>query len=63
MSIRNRLPLAPLAVLMLAAIFMAGSAFGATLNEIRIDQGGADNDEVYSFTLVNYASVGAIYRF
>ncbi len=29
----------------------------------RILEGGADNDEVYSFTLINYASVGAIYRF
>lgn len=29
----------------------------------RILEGGADNDEVYSFTLVNYASVGAMYQF
>ena len=29
----------------------------------RILEGGADNDEVYSFTLINYASVGAIYQF
>ncbi len=29
----------------------------------RILEGGADNDEVYSFTLINYASVGAIYHF
>ena len=29
----------------------------------RILEGGADNDEVYNFTLVNYASVGAIFRF
>jgi len=29
----------------------------------RILEGGADNDEVYNFTLVNYASVGAIFHF
>ncbi len=29
----------------------------------RILEGGADNDEVYNFTLINYASVGAILRF
>ncbi|MCB2204824.1 hypothetical protein KQI65_08740 [bacterium] len=29
----------------------------------RILEGGADNDEVYSFTLINYAAVGAIYQF
>ena len=29
----------------------------------RILEGGADNDEVYNFTLINYAAVGAIYRF
>ena len=29
----------------------------------RILEGGADNDEVYSFTLVNYAAVGAIFEF
>lgn len=29
----------------------------------RILEGGADNDEVYNFTLVNYASVGAIIHF
>lgn len=26
----------------------------------RILEGGADNDEVYNFTLINYASLGAI---
>ena len=29
----------------------------------RILEGGADNDEVYNFTLINYASIGAIFRF
>jgi hypothetical protein len=29
----------------------------------RILEGGADNDEVYSFTLINYASIGAIVHF
>ena len=29
----------------------------------RILEGGADNDEVYNFTLVNYASIGAVYHF
>ena len=29
----------------------------------RILEGGADNDEVYNFTLVNYASIGAIFHF
>ena len=29
----------------------------------RILEGGADNDEVYNFTLINYASVGAIVHF
>lgn len=29
----------------------------------RILEGGADNDEVYNFTLINYASVGAIIHF
>ncbi|MBN1448663.1 MAG: hypothetical protein JXA28_12085 [Bacteroidetes bacterium] len=29
----------------------------------RILEGGADNDEVYNFTLVNYASLGAVYHF
>ncbi|MBL0176367.1 MAG: hypothetical protein IPP94_14060 [Ignavibacteria bacterium] len=29
----------------------------------RILEGGADNDEVYNFTLVHYASVGAQFRF
>jgi hypothetical protein len=29
----------------------------------RLVEGGADNDEVYSFTWVNYASVGALIRF
>ncbi len=29
----------------------------------RLVEGGADNDEVYNFTWVNYASVGALIRF
>ena len=29
----------------------------------RILEGGADNDEVYNFTLINYASIGAIFYF
>lgn len=29
----------------------------------RLVEGGADNDEVYNFTWVNYASVGALLRF
>ncbi|HMA77359.1 MAG TPA: hypothetical protein VKO43_08625 [Candidatus Krumholzibacteriaceae bacterium] len=29
----------------------------------RILEGGADNDEVYNFTLINYASVGAVFHF
>jgi hypothetical protein len=29
----------------------------------RIVEGGADNNEVYNFTLINYASVGAIFHF
>lgn len=29
----------------------------------RILEGGADNDEVYNFALVNYAAVGAIFEF
>jgi len=29
----------------------------------RILEGGADNDEVYNFTLINYASIGAIIHF
>jgi hypothetical protein len=29
----------------------------------RIVEGGADNDEVYTFALVNYLSFGAIVRF
>lgn len=28
----------------------------------RILEGGADNDEVYNFTWLNYASIGAIFR-
>ena len=29
----------------------------------RIVEGGADNDEVYNFALINYASIGAIFSF
>ena len=29
----------------------------------RIVEGGADNDEVYNFALINYASIGAIFYF
>jgi hypothetical protein len=29
----------------------------------RILEGGADNDTVYNFSLINYASIGAIYHF
>jgi hypothetical protein len=29
----------------------------------RILEGGADNDEVYNFALINYASIGAIFHF
>jgi hypothetical protein len=29
----------------------------------RIVEGGADNDEVYNFALINYATVGAIFHF
>jgi hypothetical protein len=29
----------------------------------RIVEGGADNDEVYNFALINYASIGAIFHF
>jgi hypothetical protein len=29
----------------------------------RIVEGGADNDEVYNFALINYASIGALIRF
>ena len=29
----------------------------------RILEGGADNDEVYNFALINYASIGVIIRF
>ncbi|MBN1466950.1 hypothetical protein JXA02_14445 [candidate division KSB1 bacterium] len=29
----------------------------------RILEGGADNDEVYNFSLINYAAVGAIFHF
>ena len=29
----------------------------------RIVEGGADNDEVYNFALINYAAVGAIFKF
>ena len=29
----------------------------------RILEGGADNDEVYTFTLINYASIGALFHF
>jgi hypothetical protein len=28
----------------------------------RLLEGGADNDEVYNFTLVNYATIGLIAR-
>ncbi len=29
----------------------------------RIVEGGADNDEVYNFTLINYAAIGAVFHF
>jgi hypothetical protein len=29
----------------------------------RILEGGADNDEVYTYALINYASIGAIFHF
>ncbi|MFZ1845950.1 MAG: hypothetical protein WAU12_03520, partial [Saprospiraceae bacterium] len=29
----------------------------------RILEGGADNDEVYNFSLIHYASVGVLYKF
>jgi hypothetical protein len=46
----------------LAGTFKLSDHFGIRAG-YRILEGGADNDEVYNFSLFNYASVGITYTF
>jgi hypothetical protein len=47
---------------LVAATFKLSDRFGIRAG-YRILEGGADNDEVYNFSLFNYASVGITYTF
>jgi hypothetical protein len=47
---------------LIAATFKLSDTFGIRAG-YRILEGGADNDEVYNFSLFNYASVGIMYTF
>jgi hypothetical protein len=47
---------------LLAAMFRLSDRLGARAG-YRILEGGADNDEVYNFSLFNYASIGITYTF
>ncbi len=46
----------------LGLVYRTGAHWGLRAG-YRILEGGADNDEVYNFALVNYVSVGAAYHF
>ena len=47
---------------LLAAIFYPGRNLSLKAG-YRILEGGADNEELYNFTLIHYALIGGIYRF
>jgi len=47
---------------LIAATYKLSDGFGIRAG-YRILEGGADNDEVYNFSLFHYASVGITYTF